>query len=172
VRASFEMRARTIHKGIYDELIEHGYFKRSPEKTRQRFQYLRFIGPGLAAVLIILVLAFTGANSGWITLPIIAAIVLFIIGGKVADNMPRKTMKGTEAAAKWQAFRRYLEDIDQHVNLEESKAIFEKYLPYAVAFGLDSSWIQKFAQTSAPMPAWFGPMAFGGPGRYRRPFMP
>src|SRR5699024_3556986 len=69
-------------------------------------------------------------------------------------------------------FRRYLEDIDQHVNLEESKAIFEKYLPYAVAFGLDSSWIQKFAQTSAPMPAWFGPMAFGGPGRYRRPFMP
>lgn len=172
VQASFGMRERTIHNGFYDELVAHGYFKANPEKTRQRYQFLRFVGPVLAAVIVILVLVFTGAGSGWIVLPIIAAIVLFILGGRVATHMPRKTMKGAEAAAKWEAFRRYLKEIDQHVNLEESKAIFEKYLPYAIAFELDTSWIQKFAQTSAEMPAWFGPAVFGGPGRYRRPYRP
>ncbi|HWV24672.1 MAG TPA: DUF2207 domain-containing protein, partial [Thermomicrobiales bacterium] len=172
VQASFGMREQSIHNGFYDELVAHGYFKASPEKIRRRYQFLRFVGPVLAAVVIILIIVFTGANSGWIVLPIIAAIVLFFVGGKVATNMPRKTLDGAEAAAKWMAFKRYLQDIDQHVDLEESKAIFEKYLPYAIAFGLDSSWIQKFAQTSAPMPAWFGPAMFGGPGRYNRPYRP
>lgn len=172
VQASFGMREQTIHNGFYDELVAHGYFGASPEKTRQRYQFLRFVGPALAALVIILVIVFTGANSGFIVLPIIAAIVLYILGGKVAENMPRKTMKGAEAAAKWEAFRRYLQEIEQHENLEEAQGIFERFLPYAIAFELDNSWIQKFAQTSAPMPAWFGPTVFGGPGRYNRPFRP
>lgn len=170
VQRSFAQHEQAIHNGFYDELVAHKYFAASPEKTRQRFQILRFVGPALAAIIVVLVLVFTGANSGWIVLPIIAAVVLYIIGGKVATNMPRKTMKGAEAAAKWQAFQRYLEDIEQHENLEESQTIFDRYLPYATAFGLENSWIMKFAQTSTPMPGWFGgPMVLGGPGQSRHP---
>jgi len=173
VQQSFRTREKQIHNGFYDELVEHGYFDASPERTRQRAQILRFVGPVLAAIVVVLVLVFTGANSGFIVLPVIAAIVLYIIGGKVATNMPRKTLKGAEAAAKWRAFKRYLEDIEQHENLEESKAIFDRYLPYATAFGLENSWIQKFSETSTPMPEWFGggPVVIGQPGRYGRPRM-
>jgi hypothetical protein len=168
VQQSFAVREKTIHDGFYEELVQHGYFDASPEQTRQRSRMLGCIGPILAAVVIFLVLSFAGASSGFIVLPIIAAAVLYIIGGKVATNMPRKTLKGAEAAAKWKAFKRYLEQIEQHENLEESKAIFDRFLPYATAFGLENSWIQKFSQTSTPMPEWFGggPVIIGGPGGY------
>jgi hypothetical protein len=135
---------------------------------------LAWVGPILAAIVIFLVLQFAGAGSGWIVLPIFAAIVLMLVGNKVATNMPRKTLKGAEAAAKWKAFKRYLEDIEHRQNIAESQGIFEKYLPYATAFGLEQSWITKFERAGTPMPGWFGGagpvlMPGGGYGRgYRR----
>ena len=48
--------------------------------------------------------------------------------------MPRKTEAGAEAAAKWKAFRRYLDDIEKYENLNESREIFDRYLPFTVAF--------------------------------------
>lgn len=177
VQQTFAARATTIHNGFYDELVEHGYFDASPEQTRQRARMLGCAGPIVAAVVIFLVIFFTGASSGFIVLPILAAVVLFIVGGKVATNMPRKSLKGAEAAAKWRAFKRYLEQIEQHANLEESKAIFDRYLPYATAFGLEDSWIRKFSQVSTPMPDWFGggvgrPVVLGQPGGYGRTSSP
>jgi hypothetical protein len=154
--ATFAARADFIHNGFYEELVEHGYFDASPEQTRQRAKALAWIGPVLAAIVIFGVLTFAGASSGWIVLPIFAAIVLAIIGSKVATNMPRKTLEGAEAAAKWRAFKRYLADIENQRNLGESQEIFERYLPYATAFGLEESWIRKFEQAGTAMPQWFG----------------
>ena len=165
VQQAFAQREQQVHNGFYDELVEHGYFDASPEKTRQRARILAFIGPVLAAIVIILVIVFAGASSGFIILPILAAIALFVIGNKVATHLPRKTLKGAEAAAKWSAFKRYLEDIEQHENLDEAKQIFDRYLPYATAFGLEDSWIRKFSQVDTPMPDWFGPVIIGQPGR-------
>jgi hypothetical protein len=71
--------------------------------------------------------------------------------------MPRKTQAGAEAAAKWLAFRRYLAEIERYDNVESAKSIFNSYLPYAVAFGLERSWVNKFASVDAPAPSWYGP---------------
>lgn len=177
VRQTFAVRADTIHNGFYNELVQHGYFDASPEQTRQRARMLGCGGPIVAAVVIFLVIFFTGASSGFIVLPILAAVVLYLVGRKVATNMPRKSLKGAEAAAKWRAFKRYLQEIEQHENLEESKEIFNRYLPYATAFGLEDSWIRKFSQVSTPMPDWFGggfggPVVIGQPGGYGRQHSP
>lgn len=172
---TFATQAQRIHNGFYDELVEHGYFEASPEQVRQRARILAWLGPILAAVAIFFVLQYAGAGSGWIVLPILAAIVLYIIGSRVATNMPRKTDMGAEAAAKWRAFKRHLEDIENQRNLTESQEIFERYLPYATAFGLEERWIRKFENAGTAMPGWFGgagPVlmpAGGGYGRgYRR----
>ena len=54
-------------------------------------------------------------------------------------NREGYTLKGAEAAAKWRAFKRYLEDIENRSNLAESQGIFEKYLPYATAMAQRNS---------------------------------
>ncbi len=170
---AFQSQSDRIHNGFYDELVEHGYFDASPEQTRRRAKMLAWIGPVLAAIVIFIVLRFAGAGSAWIVLPIIAAIILMIVGNKVATAMPRKTLKGAEAAAKWRAFKRYLEDIENRSNIAASQEIFERYLPFATAFGLEESWLRKFERAGTAMPQWFGgagPVLMpGGYGRgYRR----
>src|SRR5581483_11950209 len=51
----------------------------------------------------------------------------------------------------------------------EAKDQFEKYLPYAIAFGLEHSRVNKFAAVDTPAPPWYypyggyyGPRTYGG----------
>jgi Predicted membrane protein (DUF2207) len=84
---------------------------------------------------------------------------LFLTGltvGAVSRFMPRKTLAGAQAAAQWRAFRTYLKSIDRFEQIEESQELFEWYLPYAIAFGLEKSWIETFARVPAPSPRWYG----------------
>ncbi|CAN0488716.1 unnamed protein product, partial [Phaeothamnion confervicola] len=84
-----------------------------------------------------------------------AGIVVSLILMRVSRSMPRKTPNGAEAAAKWRAFRTYLKDIRQYEKVDEAKALFERYLPYAVAFGLERDWVRTFAAVGTPTPSWF-----------------
>jgi uncharacterized membrane protein YgcG len=77
--------------------------------------------------------------------------------------MPRKSAQGAEEAAKWLAFKRYMEDIEKYTKVAEVQEIFDKYLPYAIAFGLEDSWIQKFARVNTPPPPWYYPGPYMGP---------
>jgi uncharacterized membrane protein YgcG len=85
---------------------------------------------------------------------IATAIALMVI----APHMPRKTAKGAEEAAKWLAFKRYLETIEKHGDLAAVKDKFEEFLPYAIAFGLERSLINKFKAVDTPAPTWWGPV--------------
>jgi len=108
-----------------------------------------------AAILLCVVL--TEVQIGLIFLPFLVLAILGLILRWQSKHMPRRTEAGAEAAAKWMAFRRYLTDIQKYEKLEESTAIFDKYLPYAIAFGIEKSWVEKFARSRTPAPGWLGP---------------
>ena len=65
----------------------------------------------------------------------LSSSVAFLVMTIVAGYMPRRTEEGAGQTARWQAFKRYLADIDRYDKVAEKTAIFEKYLPYAIAFG-------------------------------------
>jgi len=84
--------------------------------------------------------------------------------GVVGRYMPTKTAKGAEEKAKWDAFRNYLKNIEEYQDMEQAGDLFEKYLPYATAFGLDRTWIRKFAAAPhTPIPPWYYPYGYGRP---------
>jgi hypothetical protein len=33
--------------------------------------------------------------------------------------------------------------------------LFDRYLPYAIAFGLEKSWVEKFSRVPTPAPRWY-----------------
>ncbi len=172
-RQSYTASADEIASGFYDELVEHGYFPESPEKARSKWSMRAWIIPVVFGVIALLITTIAGVSTGWLYFVIVVAVVVALIGSALAKHMGVKTRQGAEAAAKWRAFRRYLDDIDERENLEESKGIFEQYLPYAVAFGLENSFVRKFAAAETPMPEWFGggfgvPMGRGRPMRRGR----
>jgi uncharacterized membrane protein len=83
----------------------------------------------------------------------VTAIGLLIL----AQRMPRKSEHGAEVAARWRAFKRYLQNIDKYSDLEAQKVIWDRWLPYAIAFGIDREYIRKFEAVNAPAPGWYIP---------------
>jgi hypothetical protein len=141
-----------VKKGLYDELVTRGLFPRSPESTRDSWRKTGLIVLVAAALAGLIAIAVVG---WWSVFPAVVAVVLGGILIRMGRSMPRKTTAGAESAAKWRAFRRYLDDIDQYENVSETKQIFDTYLPYAVAFGIDTEWVRKFAAAETASPGWF-----------------
>jgi hypothetical protein len=129
-----------------------------------------YAGLGVAALLLafvvgclsMLFLAEWSAFALCLPVAFVAPAVGLIV---LARHMPRKSPSGAEEAAKWLAFKRYMENIEQYSKVEEVQQIFDRFLPYAVAFGLERSWIAKFAQANTPPPPWYYPGSYMARGR-------
>lgn len=155
---AFARSAPGVRSLLYAELVKRGYFGESPEETRtnwrnralRSFIVLPIVG------LIVWLLFFRGVGWFWFLLGVLVvmSVVVYLISGA----LPKKTRVGAEAAAKWLAFRRYLEQIDRYDKVAEHKEIFDKYLPYAIAFGLEESWVGAFATAGTPAPTWYAPV--------------
>ncbi len=164
VAGALATRNGEIEDAFYQDLVDHQYFRESPEKTRDRWAKLFKAIPVIVGVVVIGIVVVTGAWSNFAFFPIFVGIVLMVFSGSLARSMPKKTVAGAESAAKWRAFRSYLDDIDDQKDLAESRAIFETYLPYAVGLGLAESWTQKFAHIPVQSPQWYGGGPLGGGG--------
>ena len=163
VKHLFDGHEAEIRDDLYQEMVDRGYFTRSPSETRQRWRRLGWIG--LVSSLVIGIFL-TARVDSFAILTTIAAVIIWAALLRMSPVMPKKTSHGAESAAKWHAFKRYLESIERHGALEEARGIFDRYLSYAVAFGIERDWIHKFALAGAATPGWFQPAgSFGSPGR-------
>ncbi|MGC4105048.1 MAG: DUF2207 domain-containing protein [Thermomicrobiales bacterium] len=154
--AGFE---RAIRTALYQELVTNGFFMKSPEETRRRWLWVARAG----LVISIIGGGFLGFSlDPFAFLAMAAGIVVSMILMRVSRSMPRKTLKGAEAAAMWGAFRTYLKDIRKYERVDEAKELFDRYLPYAVAFGLEREWVKTFAAVGTPTPTWFDTVTGGG----------
>lgn len=156
VNGALATRNSEIAEGFYRDLIDHGYFKESPAKTRNRWKGIFKLTPIVIGAVVIGIVVTTGSWSNFAFFPIAVGVVLMFVSGALAGAMPQKTIAGAESAAKWRAFRVYLDQIDDRQDLAESREIFEKHLPYAVALGLEESWVEKFAYVRTESPQWYG----------------
>jgi len=157
LKEKFYKAIPTLRRELYDEVVKAGFFKASPERTRHVYLGLGIAGIVVAGLLgvgaVVLLSKYTSAA---VCPPIglgVTAISFFIMG----HFMPRKTREGSVAAANWNAFKRYLASIEKYTDLQQATELFDKYLPYAIAFGLEKSWIRKFASVETPAPTWYYP---------------
>jgi uncharacterized membrane protein YgcG len=158
VQDTFTVYAEAINEALYQALVDHKYFTQSPESTRDRWKMIFRLIPVAGIAVAILIVVLVGGYSNWAFFPIVTALILGFLSRSLSNSMPKKTREGAEASAKWKAFKKYLEDIEKRENLEESTAIFQKYIAYAVAFGLEHAWVEKFTSVDTPVPDWWAPV--------------
>jgi uncharacterized membrane protein YgcG len=169
IRNKFYRSIPGIQSSLYDQLVATGYYDRRPDQVRGAYTALAVALFGLAGILFFLfitVLADVSSTAICLSVALAVAGVAFLIA---ARGMPVRTRKGAEVRARLAAFKRYLENIQQYVDLKAATDQFDRYLPYAIAFGLDRAWIQKFAAIDTPSPGWYIPLympgrSFGGAG--------
>lgn len=168
IRERFSSKQAKVKEEMYQELVDHGYVEKNPQTVRRTWTAAGIgimIGTGAIGFF---VAAAVSSFAPMVWFPFVALLILGVTMLIFAQQMPRRTQAGAEAAAKWEAFRRYLMEVERYQNVEEAKAIFSSYLPYAVAFGLERTWVRKFARVNTPAPHWYGPWHGGGP--LRRPY--
>ncbi len=168
LRDTFYTVIATIQADLYKELVSEQFFERSPNDTRARWTGLASLMLFGAIFLGVFIISegdgLGGINPFFLMVPG-ALLVVAVLAMVIAPAMPAKTRKGAEEAAKWRAFYEYLRNVDQYADVTEAAQQFDRYLPYAVAFGLDRTWINSFRSVEvAPIPGWYFPTYVG---RYR-----
>ena len=151
-----------LQKQLYADLVKLDYVPASPDSVRNQYSVLAgiMLAGAVGSFILFGAILPEGAAGASVCVAIVLGLtaVLFFF---VARHMPRKTAKGAEEAAKWKAFKQYLERIESYENIKEATDRFEQYLPYATAFGMERSWIRKFSKmTDTPPPPWYYP--YGG----------
>lgn len=173
LKESFYTTISTAQRSLYQELVREGFFSVSPDQTRARYGGIGALAFGLALVIAFAVFPqIKNYGIGLLLVPLslfIPAIGLVVL----APVMPAKTQKGAEEAAKWKAFYKYIANLGKYASVEEAKVQFESYLPYAVAFGLDKTWVGAFRQVrDMPIPYWYYPVYGGYRNRHYTPGTP
>ncbi|MXX24259.1 MAG: DUF2207 domain-containing protein [Caldilineaceae bacterium SB0668_bin_21] len=157
LRHRFHRQVPALKRALYSEVIAQGFFARSPEKVRKQYAVLGiilFVLAGLAGRGLYTMFGGLTAAAALPGIGLAATAFGFLL---LSRFMPRKTTRGSRLAAHWQAFKRYLRDIDRYSDLEEKKELWDRWLPYAIAFGLDKQYIRKFEKVKAPAPGWYIP---------------
>ncbi len=153
----FYTHVQPIVEQVYAEVTKGGLFYANPKKVRSRW-----LGYGFLVAVILggltAIMGVTGVPGwGWFLL---GSIIAVIIVWAFSPHMPRRTAKGAQEQKKWEAFRNYLNDLTRFQDMEAAKDKFEKYLPYAIAFGVEKQWVRRFENLNVPSPSWYHPPIF------------
>jgi uncharacterized membrane protein len=86
-----------------------------------------------------------------------AAAATALIVGIFGWLMPRRTAQGARTHTWLRGFEEFLGRVekDRLERLVDSPAVFEKFLPYAMAFGVESNWARAFEGLATQPPTWY-----------------
>lgn len=159
LKNTFFAQVPIIKKQLSEGLIKDDYFKHNPDTIRNTYT-----GIGIAIAII---------SWGYLssileistTVSLIATGLIIAIVGR---HMPARTKKGTEAYYHLKGLHEYIDtaETDRLKFQEKNNLLFEKLLPYAMAFGLAEKWTKAFEDIIKNPPDWYSPSG----GWSHRPF--
>lgn len=178
LRGLFGAYRYEIQDAMNQALVERGFFRELPSLSRQKWRRALNVFLGASIVLAVVIVIVLRSWTWLAILPPLAGILVYLAGKRLTPSIARKTRKGAETSARWQAFERYLQQTGSSMFGEEWKTIKARYRPWVVAFGIDHQWLGRMntpiasyrgagASTSAS-PWWTGDSDRGGPSRSAR----
>ena len=150
-----------IKSGIMDRLVQQGLYARRPDHVRGRW-----IGLGVALGFIIAMGG--GALASEVGLApvslVVAGIAIGLIVIIVGYHMPARTVAGARTLEKVLGFSEFLERVDKErfETVVKTPELFERYLPYAMAFGVEKKWAAAFRDIYVEPPAWYAGRSMQG----------
>jgi uncharacterized membrane protein YgcG len=97
--------------------------------------------------------------DGLVTLPSFILFAAILIAGNIIAYAiwfkPRLNRRGNLLKEDWLGFKMYLETAERYRMQNLTPETFEKYLPYAVLFGIEKKWAKAFEPMHLPPPTWY-----------------
>ena len=144
-----------IRDAIFDELTGNGFYRDRPDKVKRKWMGI--------AVALALVIGVGGTYLSKLTLLtpvpfVIAGVVSAIIVAIFAQIMPARTDAGTRALEQVLGFEEFLRRVEaEHLKriIIGHPELFDKYLPYAMAFGVEQQFARAFEGIYTEAPRWY-----------------
>jgi uncharacterized membrane protein len=164
----FYVALPSIRQEIMDALKSKDLYAVDPESAK---------GLALVGVLVIalpfLWMQMTGVirltNSPMVLVVGVAltALIVFLFGRKLAA----KTVRGARTRVECLGFKEFMTRVDGDRIKRMPPDTFEKFLPYAMAFGVEQHWAKAFQGLITDPPTWYVGSGYGMPGMMWSPLM-
>ena len=157
---NFYKNIPTIKNNIFASLVGRGYYRRRPDSVRSGY-----IGAAVVIVFVSLWGATAGASKlGMAPLPFIVAGVLSgvaVLG--FGWFMPARTVPGALALEGVLGFEDFLAHVesDRFNRMIKTPQMFEKFLPFAMALGVEKNWSKAFEGILTQAPDWYRGGVYG-----------
>lgn len=142
-----------IRRAIFESLVHQGYFSHRPDIVRQSY----LLVAGVTGALLYLFGQYLAQRTGMQPLTFSAAAILtgLVIAG-FGWIMRARTVEGVRALHDTLGFENFLSHVEApHLaRTPQSPANFEKYLPFAMALGVEKKWVGAF-DGMLQQPSWY-----------------
>lgn len=150
LKNKFYTKLPGIRDKVYEEMVTKGYFEKRPDKVRTNY-----IVKG-----VLLTVAGVLSIFGAIIIPFfVTASMSFFMAGVVylmiSSKMPAKTKEGGRVLDEILGFKMYMDTAEKHRVQNLTPETFEKYLSYAIIFGIEKKWAEKFKDIYTQQPDWY-----------------
>jgi hypothetical protein len=147
-----------VRQDIMLELKQKGMYMLDPESANG-YSIVAALAIGLAVIAVQVMGWMNLFNS--IPLVIVSGLISAVIWWLFAREMTAKTLLGARTRVHILGFEEFMNRVDADRIKRMPPDTFEKFLPYAMAFGVEHHWAQAFAGIVKDPPSWYaGP----GPG--------
>ncbi len=143
-----------LKSGLMDTLVTHQIYDRRPDKVAGMY-----VGVGIAIGVFLIVLGLTVGRFFHLA-PVAVVIAgvasaLVVIGFGVV--MPARSRHGVDVLRQVKGFEEFLERVesDRFKRMITGPEMFEKFLPFAMALGVESQWAAAFADMYREPPSWY-----------------
>lgn len=130
--ADFVEPVTQTKKQLYDASITEKFFVSNPESVRTKYSVLG------------------GIALSTLNFPL--ALSAFLFG----RAMPKKTLTGAQSAAIAHSLKNFITSQErQYAYQAKNQIFFEKFLPYAIVFGVEKIWADRFKDIKLIKPDWY-----------------
>lgn len=143
-----------IKSRIFESLVTHGYYRRRPDSVRAAY-----VGSGIVVGLLLVFGGnFIASSMGMAPLTfILAGILTGLIMCAFGWFMPAHTDQGARAVEGVLGFEDFLNHVESERfnKMIKTPQMFETFLPFAMALGVEKNWSKAFQGIMTQPPQWY-----------------
>ncbi|GKS60255.1 hypothetical protein YTPLAS18_37820 [Nitrospira sp.] len=143
-----------IRNAVFDALQARKYYRHRPDRVKQNYLITGIVlGAGL-------VFGLSALADHWGMAPL-ASIGGGLLSGLIVAGfgriMPARTIRGTRALEGVLGFEEFLTRVeaDRFDRVVKTPDLFEKFLPFAMALGVEKDWARAFESMLRSPPSWY-----------------
>jgi uncharacterized membrane protein len=148
-----------IKESLFAQLIGRGYYRSRPDKVRAGWLFLALVSGAIVGV------GGSALGDRWGLSPVafsVAGLLVALVVGIFGWFMPARTVPGARALEKVLGFEEFLNRVesDRLERVVKTPELFERCLPFAMAFGVAPRWARAFKDIYLQPPNWYAGSTF------------